>query len=195
VPKLLLGHERITNEAVMEVEFSLVAEDIHALKLFHRAHLPGGPADVWKRRIILGLAFLGLIAFLLVRVFTTRFGNDWLDYMIISLLILVSISPFIGPWAELSLIRQQIKQNPKLVEKTRLSFTPQELTFSTISAVYKISWTAVERIPMTDNHAFIFTSKVDAWVVPRHAFADDSAFQHFVETARRYHEEARAAAG
>ena len=43
-------------------------------------------------------------------------------------------------------------------------------------------WTSVERVVATPSHLFIYTSGIEAYVVPRRAFATDSEFKAFVDT-------------
>ena len=51
------------------------------------------------------------------------------------------------------------------------------------------SWTAFERIEMTDQHAFLIRGR---WVttLPRHAFSDETAFREFVDLAHQLHQAA-----
>ena len=46
-----------------------------------------------------------------------------------------------------------------------------------------------------DEHAFLYTSPLRAIIVPRRVFADGWRFTEFVDLARRYHEQCRAASG
>ena len=52
------------------------------------------------------------------------------------------------------------------------------------------SWTAFERIEVTDQHAFLFERRNCTTILPRHAFSDDASFRQFVELARRLHQTA-----
>jgi hypothetical protein len=51
------------------------------------------------------------------------------------------------------------------------------------------SWTAFERIEMTDQHAFLFERR---WtiILPRRGFLNDAAFRQFIDLARRLHQAA-----
>lgn len=51
------------------------------------------------------------------------------------------------------------------------------------------SWTAIERIEMSDQHAFLFQRR---WVttLPRRAFVEDAAFRQFVDLAHQLHQAA-----
>lgn len=50
------------------------------------------------------------------------------------------------------------------------------------------SWSSVEKAAITPHHLFIYTSGIEAFVVPRRAFASDDAFEAFVQqVAERSH--------
>lgn len=42
-------------------------------------------------------------------------------------------------------------------------------------------WSAVEKVLVTDTHAFVYTSAVEAFVLPRRAFESSDGFQQFVD--------------
>jgi hypothetical protein len=61
-----------------------------------------------------------------------------------------------------------------------LAITPDGLREIQASGETRRSWNAVERLLIADDHAFIFTSAVEAFVLPRRAFATRERFQAFV---------------
>jgi hypothetical protein len=52
-------------------------------------------------------------------------------------------------------------------------------------------WHTVSRVVEHGDHAFFYLSRTEAVILPRRAFADDRELEELVDTARRYHEEAR----
>jgi hypothetical protein len=53
-------------------------------------------------------------------------------------------------------------------------------------------WTDIDKIAVTENHAFFFIDADRAFVVPRRAFADAGKWFDFLHTARRFFEGAKA---
>lgn len=51
------------------------------------------------------------------------------------------------------------------------------------------SWTAFERIEMTDQHVFLFGGHA-VTILPRRAFPDGAAFREFIDLARQLHQAA-----
>jgi hypothetical protein len=48
------------------------------------------------------------------------------------------------------------------------------------------NWSSVERIAMTRDHLFVYTSGVEAYVVPRRAFSAESEFEDLANTIAEY---------
>ncbi len=48
----------------------------------------------------------------------------------------------------------------------------------------RVRWEAVERVEITDEHAFVYIGSLRACVIPRRAFPDEATFYRFVETVR-----------
>ena len=74
----------------------------------------------------------------------------------------------------------------------RLSIAPDGLVESSDFGLWKECWSGVQKIVTTDRHIFIYTDPNLAYIIPKQAFADQSACDDFVNTARQYHAEAQA---
>jgi hypothetical protein len=81
-------------------------------------------------------------------------------------------------------------ENKGLIGPRRLSITPESLNGATAFGESVTKWTAVEKIVVVEEYAYIHTGAMSAFIIPKRAFADDRAFQTFVETAERYRHEA-----
>src|SRR5262249_55569887 len=69
----------------------------------------------------------------------------------------------------------------------RLKLTPEGLLHSTAVSTTRVVWDGIERIGMTDHHAFFYLTPVSSLILPRRAFASEEEFERFVEMARIYH--------
>jgi hypothetical protein len=78
----------------------------------------------------------------------------------------------------------------RLLVRQQLTIGPEGLSTRSEHHAGVIAWPAVAEVVATRDHAFFYTSTASAFVLPRHAFAGEEAFKDFVETARRYKEEA-----
>jgi hypothetical protein len=47
------------------------------------------------------------------------------------------------------------------------------------------NWTSVERVETTQSHLFVYTSGIEAYIVPRRAFSSDAEFNAFVDVVTK----------
>lgn len=77
-------------------------------------------------------------------------------------------------------------QNKGFYGECELCIGDDALTETRPSGSTTRNWTSVERVVTTRSHLFIYTSGIEAFVVPRRAFAADADFNAFVDsTAER----------
>jgi hypothetical protein len=72
----------------------------------------------------------------------------------------------------------------------RLSISPEALIAEDKYSLTTTRWPGVKRIGVTDNHAFFFLAQGTAAILPRTPFTSHEEFTQFVETARRFRDEA-----
>jgi len=82
-------------------------------------------------------------------------------------------------------------RNPELRERVVFRLDREGITVTSGSGATTTFWHALERVVEDREHAFLYVAKTDVHILPKRIFADEHAFEEFVETARRYHQEAR----
>jgi hypothetical protein len=75
-------------------------------------------------------------------------------------------------------------QNREFHGECELEASDDVLTETRPSGSTTRNWTSVERIVTTPSHLFVYTSGIEAYVVPRRAFSTDSEFNAFVDAVR-----------
>jgi hypothetical protein len=170
----------------MEAHFDIFPEDHKALK----AHTTNHPS------------FAGLIAFtLLVLCFVCHYilvpalvlllagasSEAWFLGMVLVIgqgLCLVFFTAFAVLFA---------KRKPKKEFDRNVTMTIDAYWFrlETTSEQVALRWTAIQRIEVTDQHAFFFTGPQTAYVLPRRAFSDAESFHQFLGKARSFFEAAK----
>ncbi|QDT06543.1 hypothetical protein K227x_49530 [Rubripirellula lacrimiformis] len=71
-------------------------------------------------------------------------------------------------------------QNKEFYGKCELEAGDEALTETRPSGSTIRNWTSVERIVTTPSHLFVYTSGIEAYVVPRRAFSTESEFDAFL---------------
>lgn len=173
---------------VKEIEFSLIPEDFVALAEYHDAQLPK-----WKIPLYVGLLVLGMALFILqIRRMFNEFGEVLglvgLIFALSGGLIWYVNRHRIAARA----VRREIRKgkNSRVLEPRRVSISPDGISESSADSAGVTAWSAIEKIVVRKNHAFIYFSTVAAMILPKRAFASEVDFMDFVETARGYFEAA-----
>jgi hypothetical protein len=86
---------------------------------------------------------------------------------------------------------QALCRDPRIFEPTRLTLSADHLTFTGLTTSVTILWHGVREIVERGEYVFFITAEREGQVLPKRAFADEWQFQEFLDTARRYHAEAR----
>ena len=179
----------------MEVEYTLDAEDAVAFLRYHKAHGPGRRRPFpWGSTVALGVlagAFVGVDVWLSGKLTTAAvvylcatgfFGllALWMEVF----------EPRLAAWN----IRRTYRRHHKgQLQPNRLALSPDGLHIVSEHTDAFLRWPAIERVAETDDHAFLYTNPVRAIIVPRRVFADGWRFTEFVDLARRYYQQSRAA--
>ena len=85
---------------------------------------------------------------------------------------------------------RQAKMTP--TPSLRVKVLPEGLTATSATMAALTAWEGIDRIVVTDQHAFFYLNEVAVYcILPRRAFADESEFETFVASARTYHDAAK----
>ena len=165
----------------MEVEYSLTPEDVAAWM----SDYSSGRPRRWLPYIGLALATVPLVAEI-VRLVALR-----APWPIVAAFVLFIPAIFGVFLFRKRLLRLFMRRADTPTKSQRLALRPEGLTITTETTASLTAWEGVDRIVVTDTHAFFYFNKVAALILPRRAFADENEFENFVERARSYHESAR----
>ncbi|HLN29980.1 MAG TPA: YcxB family protein [Gemmataceae bacterium] len=171
----------------MEVEFSLTKQDLAA---FFRHHLRCSNPGRYLGGCLSPLGILFLVGF------SVLFLNLDLKHPFVTKQIIFGFM-MVLPLPLAYLFRHRLSSlrgrfvlrlggNRKLLEPQRMRIDAEMVTLSTAWSSASVKWSAIERIDVTENHAFIYVSTQQAYILPKHAFGDDVEFTRFVETAQGY---------
>jgi hypothetical protein len=72
-----------------------------------------------------------------------------------------------------------------------LEVRPEGLAVTTRTTASLSIWEGIDRIVVSDAHAFFYRNNVATHILPRRVFADERDFEEFVESARSYQEAAK----
>lgn len=170
----------------MEIEFELSMGDLVAFNRYHSEHSP----TQRRARLAWRLSVPAIIAFGVVWNL-----NDLVPFLLGGGAIAVlwfALYPRFQRWSLERCVRKLYGEgkNKGTICGHKLSIAPDAISERTDVGQATTSWRRVEKITDADQHLFLYTGAVQAFIVPRRAFSDESEFRAFIETARRYREEA-----
>ena len=175
----------------LKVEYRLTLEDAAAFLHHHAKSPPRGRGGIphWFWLLVLCLfLFVWLVVKLVVPLPFTMSLGDW---VLVALVPLYLLFHFGGKWMAVWLMLRKARRNPRLFDLRALEITPEGLTMSDSSGSSTIRWHALPWVVDNNAYAFFYLTDKKGVVLPRRAFADGRQFEEFVDTARRYHAEAR----
>jgi hypothetical protein len=181
-------------EPVMQAHYTLDRADYAALFLYVTKLSPAARRQRGRRfaiGLLGGLLLLGIWAGHALAKEETR-GNALanLGTFLIAFLILLPLFLLLRKYETYSAL-QALCRDPRIFEPTRLTFSADQLTSTGLTSSVTIQWHGVREIVEYGEYGFFFTAEREAVILPKRAFADEWQFQEFLDTARRYHVEAR----
>lgn len=183
----------------MEVQYTLLPEDIVAVQRFHAARRwKGKMPPFWVWLVVLGCVIVSMVLYRPTNHSRHEQGSD---------------SSILGGWAVLlglvlppagiAFLLWRLRNGPLGVRRSyqnglygkdlasnqqHFRLTPEGLEHSSANGNGLLRWSGIAEVVCADSHGFIYTTPLVALAIPCRAFASEAAFQDFMATAQRYHE-------
>ncbi len=166
----------------MKASYELTVDDLVAFTQYHHAQSPTARRQRFGCLATGLFAMLSLPALILVgsdEPFLQTARDIW-PLLLGPLLFLIFAIPYIK-WRTGILTKKTINEgrNTGAYGNCSLSLDPDGIRESKTSGDTVRKWSAVEKIIVLPEYLFVYTSGIEAFVVPRRAFATDSEFDAF----------------
>ncbi len=178
---------------MMTADYDLTAEDVCAFNIHHTRHSPTARRQYllgWFVPVAAGLFLCGVIWYFADKARGTPF-KTFRDLLPLFLGVPVYLVFF--PWSYRRKLRATVKAmvkegtNRGLFSRHHVTLTSEGIEEISDQGRSATPWSAVERVVVTDEHAFIYINALAAVIVPRRAFTDPAQFATFVRTAQELH--------
>jgi hypothetical protein len=155
----------------MTLSYELVEDDLVALQRHQ-----------FRRRVPLLLLWLAVLVYLVA---------DTLKMGIAGGLILVVPAALLFGWMP-SAVRKQVRKQSGLLGPQALAASPEGLTtWSAALGQEQRGWPGIREIRAGREHVYLFLNPMQAYVVPRRAFASTEESERFLARVREWHRAAR----
>jgi hypothetical protein len=177
----------------MTIEYEMTKEDLSAFSLYHNRHSPIARRQYLRSWLV--PPFIWLLLFIVIWHLADQ-GRGKPLQTFLDLLPLFSFVPIYllyFPWAYRRKLRKIVGgmvsegHNRGLLDHHRVTISPENITDSNELGQTTRAWRGVEKVAVTDEHAFIYIHALAAVTVPRRAFASPLEFDEFVRAAKAYH--------
>jgi hypothetical protein len=176
----------------MELEFDRSAEDVIAFNMYHMAHSASARREAMSTRVLISVIvawFAGGYNILDPR---------YLNWIVLGAALTAALAVFFAypPLARRSTLdrmRKLLKEgnNETMFGPQRVAISPERILASNKTTESKIAWAAVQQIAEGEKHLFLFTSAMNAIVIPKTAFKSDEVKQEFVRLVEAYRKAGR----
>ncbi|HSE31888.1 MAG TPA: YcxB family protein [Pyrinomonadaceae bacterium] len=172
-----------TPNTSMQIDYDLTAEDAAAFSVYNFRTSPR-----FKRRLRISQA-MGVFATLIIAVVWPNWTIiDRLIFTVLLFLLFVFGYPLYYRWA---IRRNALKTYSAAKSKSVLGeytviIESAGLTEKGSVSESKVAWSGVEKIENDNQYIYIFTSPLQAHVIPKRAFRNNEESQTFLETAKRF---------
>ncbi len=176
----------------MTAEYEITKDDLTAFNLYHHRHSPTARRHYLRSWFIPAFLLL-LVCMGLWYLADRERGTPWRTLLDLwPLFCMVPVYLLYFPWAYGRKLRKIVAgmvsegRNPGLFCRHRTTLSPEGVTRAGEFGQTSVVWRAVERVVVTDDYAYIYTSALAAIIIPRRAFADAAAFREFVHAAGEF---------
>jgi hypothetical protein len=203
----------------MEVEFSILPQDLTAFRAFHRQTKPqSGPAPTeaprpkkkryrtsWMPNVIWVLVLVGLVIYMQLTGDVASSANgivaalfNWAVPFGIGAILGILLMVGVLVWAKVITFQQdtELFKGPRsrwIVGPRRLRISPEGVYVGYEKYTSFASWPIIWFLGAGEEHLFLYISATEAFIIPRRAFADSEEAETFLKLAQRYGDEYRPA--
>jgi hypothetical protein len=176
-------------ESPVKVEYTLSPEDYAAA--VHECVQDALGKPRWARYGSMAAPFLALLS---LGVMLAAQGFPWpvaAGVPLLGLLLGVLFFVLLPPLIFKRLTAGALRRARIPATSVSLEVRPEGLAVTTPTTASLTIWEGIDRIVVSDTHAFLYRNNVATHILPRRVFADERDFEDFVKSARSYQEGAK----
>ena len=174
----------------MNIEFERTIQDVIDFNLFHMAHSPS-----IKRQLLLMQVLTGLL------VIPLPFGIVYLVYHSMNAVIVVFsilagvlvfvLYPQVARKSTINRIKKMLSEgnNNALLGRQVVSLSPEGIFVKNQTAESKINWSTVDKVTENDKHVYLYTSSINALVIPKNDFQSEKEKQEFLAYVNKHRQQ------
>ena len=166
----------------MNIEFERSVEDVIDFHLFHFANSPSMKREVFLTQLLTGVFVIPLVIFGSYLAYPV-FNIPTLIIALLAGVLIFAIYPTIYRKTVISRIKKVLKEgnNSSLVGHQSLDFSPDGIFSKSPVGEGKINWSSISKVVQSEKCFYLYTSSLNALVVPKSCFRSDKEQRDFQE--------------
>jgi hypothetical protein len=185
--------ELVIDNSGYTLDFDLLLEDLVEWNLFYYNTSRAGRQQLRSSWVLV------VVAFVIVCVLLPQFALLGMRGLFVSAgvflpaILLLALFPWIFRFMRQRVVRIMLKEsaNANVIGRRRLTLSPEYVVYSTPLSQTITRWAAVESISCEPKAIYLRLAQIQAIVVPRHAFGDESQYLKFAQAAMDFQTRAR----
>ncbi|MFN8387301.1 MAG: YcxB family protein [Anaerolineales bacterium] len=166
----------------MDIEFERTEEDMVEFNLFHINHSPTIKRQLFAAQIT--MAVLIFIASMYIVYLQTRYLPviSYVAGAVLSIGVGL-IYPYIYKQRTIKQARKLFREgsNKSLLGRHEMQLSPDGIRYKTIASESKTNWSSIEKVLQNDKFIFMYIGAINAFVVPKSAFASSEKQKEFLD--------------
>jgi uncharacterized membrane protein YbhN (UPF0104 family) len=166
----------------MNIEFERTIDDVIDFNLFHMAHSSSLKKQVLITQVLIGVLIIPLVFCVLYLMFNLANAFTIIASILAGIAIF-ALYPQIVRKSTTSRIRKMLSEgsNKAMLGHQVVSLLPEGIFSKNQATESKINWSAVEKVVQSEKHFFLYTSSINALVIPKISFSSEKEKGEFLE--------------
>ncbi len=166
----------------MNIDYERTIDDIIEANLFHASHSPSIKKQLLFARIVITV-FIILTALTVSYIEENRFTLFSLILSIFAGVLIFALYPRMNHKASIRRLKKLLNEgnNKAMLGHQIISLTPECIYSKTQAGESKINWLTINKVMQNDKYVFLYTSSINALVIPKTAFPSEREQEFFLE--------------
>ena len=174
----------------MNIEFERTIQDVLDFNLFHMAQSPSIKRQLLLMQIITSLLVIPLPIGIFYLAFHSINAITVVASILAGVLVFV-LYPQVAQKLTINRIKKMLSEgnNNALLGRQIVSLSPEGIFVKNQTAESKINWSTVDKVTENDKHIYLYTSSINALVIPKNGFRSEKEKQEFLAEVNKHRQQ------
>jgi hypothetical protein len=154
------------------------------------AHSPSIKRQLLLMQVLTGLLVIPLVFSIVYLVYHSMNAFTVVASILAGVLVFV-LYPQVTRKSTINRIKKMLSEgnNNALLGRQVVSLSPEGIFVKNQTAESKINWSTVDKVTENDKHVYLYTSSINALVIPKNCFQSEKEKQEFLEYVNKHRQQ------